>query len=259
MENGSSEYEVGTINNEKRSLATICIARESPVTIMLNNKELVTLLCSPTDLNYLAIGYLSSEGFISHKREIERVLVDDRNGIVRITTTKGKPIKQFNQYKRMITSGCGRGVSFYSEADLATQKIESKIQISSSYIVKLVKEFQMGSPLYKATHGVHSAALCDEKQIIIFKEDIGRHNAIDKIFGRCLLEDIATDDNMVITSGRISSEIVFKVAKRHTPIIISISAPTDLGVKTAEKLGITLVSSVRGTRMNVSTNAWRVK
>jgi FdhD protein len=159
----------------------------------------------------------------------------------------------------MITSGCGRGVSFYSEVDIATRKIESKLQISSSHIIQLVKEFQMSSPIYKATHGVHSAALCDEKHILIFKEDIGRHNAIDKIFGRCLLEDIPIDNKMVITSGRISSEIVFKVAKRHTPIIISISAPTDLGIKTAEKLGITLVSSVRGTRMIVSTNVWRVK
>ncbi|UCG55043.1 MAG: formate dehydrogenase accessory sulfurtransferase FdhD [Dehalococcoidia bacterium] len=258
MNKGKAEYEVDTINDGKRDRTSISIAQESPVTIMLDDTELVTLLCSPTDLNYLAIGYLYSEGFIRHKSEIERVIVDDRNGIVRVTTIKGKPIEQFNQYKRMITSGCGRGVSFYSEADIATQKIESQMQVSSIQIIQLVKEFQMGSQLYKETRGVHSAALSNENCIVIFREDIGRHNAIDKIFGKCILEDVATDEMMVITSGRISSEIVFKVAKRHTPIIISISAPTDLGVKTAEKLGITLVSSVRGTRMIVNTNVWRV-
>ena len=83
-------------------------------------------------------------------------------------------------------------------------------------------------------------------------------NAVDKIFGRCLMENIPINDLMVITSGRISSEIVFKVAKRRIPILVSISAPTDLGVKIAEKLSITLVSSVRGKRMNVNTNDWRV-
>ena len=91
-----------------------------------------------------------------------------------------------------------------------------------------------------------------------FSEDIGRHNAIDKIFGKCLLEDIATDDRVVITSGRISSEILHKVAKRGIPIIISISAPTNLGVRIADNWGMTLISSVRGKRMNVCTNDWRV-
>ncbi len=252
-------FDVTRLNNGEISNAEVSVARESPVTIILNNQELVTLLCSPIDLKYLVVGYLSSEGFIDDKDEIEGILVDNKNGIVRVKTIKGEPIIQFNQYKRMITSGCGRGVSFYSEADIATQKIDSQIQVYSDHIFKLIKEFQTSSKIYKETHGVHSAALCDEKRIIVFNEDIGRHNAIDKIFGKCMLEDIPMDDLMIITSGRISSEIVYKVAKRYIPIIISISAPTDLGVKTAEKLGITLISSVRGKRMNINTNDWRVR
>jgi FdhD protein len=89
-------------------------------------------------------------------------------------------------------------------------------------------------------------------------EDIGRHNAIDKIFGKCLLEDIPTDDRVIITSGRITSEILYKVAKRGIPITISISAPTNLGVRLADNLGITLIGSVKGKRMNVYTNDWRL-
>jgi FdhD protein len=95
--------------------------------------------------------------------------------------------------------------------------------------------------------------------MLVFSEDIGRHNAIDKIFGKCLLEDIPTDDRIVITSGRISSEVLHKVAKRGIPILISISAPTNLGVRIAANLGVTLISSVRGKRMNVCTNDWRIK
>ncbi|MCK5434113.1 MAG: formate dehydrogenase accessory sulfurtransferase FdhD, partial [Dehalococcoidales bacterium] len=106
--------------------------------------------------------------------------------------------------------------------------------------------------------GVHSAALCDTKNIILFSEDIGRHNAIDKIFGECMLTDLPTEDRLIITSGRISSEILFKVAKRNIPILISKSAPTNLGVKLAADFGITLIGFARGKRMNVYTDSWRV-
>jgi FdhD protein len=132
------------------------------------------------------------------------------------------------------------------------------MKISADEVFALVNEFQHGSKVYLATHGVHSAALCDKKSILIFNEDIGRHNAIDKIFGRCLLEDIPTEGHMIITSGRISSEILHKVAKRGIPIIISISTPTNQGVRIADNLGITLIGSVRGKKLNVYTNDWRV-
>ncbi len=121
-----------------------------------------------------------------------------------------------------------------------------------------MKEFQRRSDLYRTTGGVHSAALCDSEKILVFSEDVGRHNAVDKIFGRCLLEDIPTDDRMVVTSGRISSEILLKVARRRIPLIASKSAPTDLGVKLANDLGITLLGFVRGKRMNVYANRWRI-
>ena len=160
--------------------------------------------------------------------------------------------------RRLIASGCGGAATFYSIADAITPRIKSPLKISPEEVFTLVKEFQRNSQLYLATHGAHSAALADTKDILIFGEDIGRHNAIDKVFGKCLLEDIPTSDRIVISSGRISSEILHKVAKRGIPIIVSISVPTSLGLKTADKLGITLIGSVRGKKMNVYTNNWRV-
>jgi FdhD protein len=136
--------------------------------------------------------------------------------------------------------------------------VESALKISPEEVFALVSQFQHRSQLYLTTHGVHSAALADRKEILIFSEDIGRHNAIDKIFGRCILEDIPTGDRIIISSGRISSEISHKVAKRGIPIIVSLSAPTSLGLKTADKMGITLVSSVRGKRMDVCTHPDRI-
>jgi len=158
-----------------------------------------------------------------------------------------------------MTSGCGRGASFYSAADTQDlAKVESQIGVSTPEVFALVSEFHHRSQSYRATGGVHSAALSDAKGILVFSEDIGRHNAIDKVFGECFLKDIPTDDRMIITSGRISSEILLKAAKRKIPVVISKSAPTNLGVKLATDLGITLIGFVRGKRMNVYTHSWRL-
>lgn len=241
-----------------RSSIEDVVAREFPLTIILNNQELVTLLCSPTDLKYLAIGFLSSEGLLKSKGEIKKIIVDERRGVVRVETEESRELDRDVLFKRLITSGCGRGASFYSTTDATVQKVESQVEMSTHDVFTLVSDFQHRSQIYRMTGGVHSAALCDIKSILVFSEDIGRHNAIDKIFGECILKDISTDGRIIITSGRISSEILLKVAKRNIPIIISKSAPTDLGVKLANDLGITLLGFVRGKRINAYTNDWRI-
>ena len=258
MINSIETFPIQHVTKEGKEDTEDIVTRELPLTIILNNQELVTLLCSPTDLKYLAIGFLASEGLLKSKDEIRKIMVDDLRGLVRVETEGDNEHASELLFKRLITSGCGRGASFYSAADATGQKVESQMEISADEIFSLVNEFQHGSQLYLATHGVHSATLCNRKSILVFSEDIGRHNAIDKIFGRCLLEDIPTDNRIVITSGRITSEILHKVAKRGIPIIISISAPTNLGVRIADSLGITLIASVRGKKMNVYTYGWRV-
>ncbi len=259
MDNEIEKIPILRITEEGKSNIEDVVAREFPLTIILNNQELVTLLCSPKDLKYLAIGFLFSEGLLEGKDEIKKIIVDDQRGVVRVETDEDKAMANELVFKRFITSGCGRGASFYSATDVQNQtKIESKIEISTREVLSLVRDFQHRSQVYRTTGGVHSAALCDTKSILVFNEDIGRHNAIDKIFGECILKDIPTDERMVITSGRISSEILLKVAKRNIPIIISKSAPTDLGVKLANNLGITLLGFVRGKRINAYTNDWRI-
>jgi len=252
-------FPVLRLTQEDESEIEAAVASEFPLTIILNDQELVTLLCSPADLRYLAAGFLISEGLIQGKEEIKKVTVDDRSGVARVETVETRELARELIFKRVISSGCGRGASFYSAADASSQKVDSRIKISADEVFALVNKFQHGSKLYLATHGVHSAALCDRKNILVFSEDIGRHNAIDKIFGKCLLEDIHTADRIIITSGRITSEVLHKVAKRGIPVIISISEPTNLGVRIADSLGITVVASVRGKKMNVYTGSWRLK
>jgi len=260
MENEIEHVSILRITEEESSNIEDVVAREFPLTIILNNQELVTLLCSPKNLKYLAIGFLASEGLIGSKEEIKKVLVDEQRGVVRVETGEDRSTDSEIIFKRFITSGCGRGASFYNATDAQNQaKIESRIEVSAYSILSLMNEFQHRSHLFRTTGGVHSAALCDKQNILIFSEDIGRHNAIDRIFGQCLMEEIPTEDRLIVTSGRVSSEILLKVARRNIPIIVSKSAPTDLSVKLANDLGLTLLGFVRGKRINAYSNDWRIK
>ncbi len=257
-ENISEKFTVSRVSREGKTSLELKAARESPVTIILNDQELVTLLASPDNLDYLAVGFLSSEGLLQSKEELKSVIVDDVRGVVRVQSLIKKESAQDILFKRVITSGCGRGASFYSAADASSHKVNSDTKANVNEILDLVNRFQHSSQLYTSTHGVHSAAICDTKNILLLGEDIGRHNALDKIFGECLLKDIDTDGKLIITSGRVSSEILHKVAKKNIPILVSISAPTNLGVKIADMLNITLIASVKGGKMDVYTHDWRV-
>jgi FdhD protein len=260
LEKEVSKITVSRITDEGKSSVEQTIAREMPLTIMLNNQELVTLLCSPSDLNYLAIGFLFSEGLIRNKADIKKTIVDGKRGIVRVDTENNFELDADILFKRIITSGCGRGASFYSTVDLQNRtKVKSQIKITPQDILALSHEFQNRSQIYKETRCVHSAALCDTKSILIFNEDIGRHNAVDKILGECILNDIWTEERVLITSGRITSEILLKIAHRNIPILISRSVPTDLSIKLANDLGITLIGFVRARRINVYTQDWRIE
>jgi len=259
MDNGTEKISILKFTETGSVSIEDVVARESPLTVILNNQELATLLCSPANLEYLAVGFLFSEGLLKSKDEIKRIIVDEQRGVVRVETDADTQTDSGGLFKRFITSGCGRGSSFHSVADALRQfKVESRTKIATLEVLALVDKFQHRSQIYRATGGVHSAALCDSKNVLAFAEDIGRHNAVDKVFGKCILNDVATNGRTIITSGRVSSEILLKVARRNVPVIISKSAPTSLGVKLAADLGVTLIGFVRGRRMNVYSHPERI-
>ncbi|RKY64229.1 MAG: formate dehydrogenase accessory sulfurtransferase FdhD [Candidatus Latescibacterota bacterium] len=244
------------VDREDVNLTRDSVAEEFQLTIFLNDRELVTLACSPVHMEYLALGFLRSEGFIGGREDVERIVLDDRNGIIRITIKKRLDLDM--PFRRLITSGCGRGLKYYRPSDVSLGEIRSDMKVSPSVIFELMKEFASSSETFKETGGVHSAAFCDAGGVLIFEEDIGRHNALDKVFGRCLWEGLPTQDGIVLTTGRVSSEVVLKAVRMGVPFLISRSAPTDLAVKLAEGLGLTLAGFVRGRRMNVYAHKERV-
>ncbi len=251
MENETAKLSVLRVTQQDESEIEDIVVREFSLTIVLNSQELVTLLCSPSSLEYLAVGFLLSEGLVNAKDDIKKIVVDGQRGVAEAETEDaiGTP------RGRVLASGGGKSL-----ASVGIQKVSADPQtkLPASQVFSLVEDFVKRSRVFKATGGVHSAALCDSTRVLVFSEDIGRHNAIDKVFGECLLKDMATDNRVMVTSGRVSSEILLKVARRNIPILVSKSAPTDLGVKLANDLGITLIGFVRGKKMNVYTNGWRV-
>jgi len=234
------------------------VVRERALTIILNGEELVTLLCSPGEFDYLAAGYLASEDIISSTADIKNLLVNESTAVVRIDTVSA--VQTGQPFKRVISSGCGRGAALYSAADVSSLKpVTSKLSVLPAQVYELIRDFQHNSELFKETGGVHSAAIAGPNSIEFFTEDIGRHNAVDRLFGRALLEKLDFSNKMLLTSGRISSEIVSKVARRNIGLLVSRSAPTSSALELSERLNITLIGFVRGERMNVYTHPNRIE
>ena len=248
-----------SITDQGRSEVEGIVVKELPLKVFLNGRELVTTLCSPVALDYLAVGILVSEGLLDSKQEIKRLSVDAEAGLVRVETIEDKQMVSGQFFKPLVASGGGKGASSYGLPGSKYEiKVDSRITISAGEISSLVKDFLYCSSVYQTTHGVHSAALCDNKGILLFHDDIGRHNAIDKVFGQCLMNDITLDERIIITSGRISSEILLKVAKRKIAILISKAAPTNLGVELANDLGVTIIRFIMDKGINVYSHDWRV-
>ncbi len=255
----SKKVNIVQIISERREGLRDDIVREVPLTILVNEKELVTLQCSPHNLEYLTIGFLLSEGVIGKGVEVEYINLNKKGWYIKVGLRGDFSIDKYLSGRRIIGSGCGGIFTFYRDVDAQRCfPLEDGTEYSSQEISSLMRQFQQSSLTFKDTGGVHSCALCDREGIEIFAEDIGRHNAMDKIFGECFIKKISTQDKFILTSGRVSSEILIKTVKQKVPIIASHSAPTDLAVGLAEKLNMTLIGFVRGHRMNIYTNNYRI-
>jgi len=238
------------------------VATEWPLTLYLNGEEFVTLVASPDHLDELVTGFLASEGVISDVSEIISLAFDEETGDARVDVSADTAgLKERLFARRYITSCCGKGrTSIYFDNDFRTAKASlSDRRVSPEEISRLIDDLQASSGIFQSTGGVHNACLATpEEGIWAARSDIGRHNALDKLYGWALREKKDVGDAIVAFSGRVSSEILLKVAKIGLPIILSKSAPTELALAMAQDLNITVVGFVRQGRMNVYTHPERV-
>lgn len=232
---------------------------EKPLTLYLNDQEWITLLTSPGAEIHLAVGFIYSEGLIRKFSDLESVELNLDADKVEITTKNRIDLQTKLKGKRTLTTGCGKGTVFYDVLDSLTAKpINHHYQIDAASILQRSTEFNKLSLLFRETGGVHGCALCNKDSIVLFHEDIGRHNALDKVIGQALADGISMEDKWILTTGRLSSEIVIKAGNHQIGMLASRSAATELAVELANQLNMTLIGFARGNRMNVYSGSQRV-
>lgn len=235
------------------------VAAEYPLTIRLDGEEFATIVCTPADLEEMVVGFLASEGVILTPDDVTGLSIDEERGMADVALRRKHTTGAEFYGKRFIGSCCGKGRQFYLQNDVRTARTStSKLRVSADRCLELMRRLQAESAAYRHTGGVHNAALCSPEGPIVTRSDIGRHNALDKVYGYCLLHRVSTRNAIVAFSGRLSSEVVLKTAKIGAAVLLSNAAPTDLGLKLAAELGLTAAGFVRDDRMNVYTHTERI-
>ncbi|CFX88232.1 Formate dehydrogenase, subunit FdhD [Syntrophomonas zehnderi OL-4] len=251
--------EILMFNGENVEIKEASVVTEKPLTVFLNHNELATLICSPGGLKELTVGFLLSEGLLKARSQIEDIRLREEDGLVWIETYE--PIAQTDNFlRRHIASCCGKGragLYFINDAR-QLQPVKSDWLLPFKQIQVLMAELEQRAESFRLTGGVHSAVLADESGIIIHYDDIGRHNAVDKVLGYAFLNDLPTFNKCLLLSGRVASEILIKAARGNIPVILSRAAPTELTLELAEELNLCVVGFARGNRFSIYTHPEKI-
>jgi len=245
--------------DEYQNTRMLHIVEERPLTIYVDSYEIVTLMTLGQHPELLTLGYLKNQGLISDISDIKSVQVDWDVSASAVTTYSERDDWKEKLGPRIVTTGCGQG-TVYGDIIEQLENIELKApRLKQSIIYSLLKNLNQQNDVYKNAGAVHGCALCKNDQVLIFTEDVGRHNAVDAIAGRMWLENITGDDKIFYTTGRLTSEMVIKVAQMRIPTLISRSGITGMGLNLAQDMGVTLLSRTRSKHFLVYNGAENIE
>ena len=235
------------------------VAEEKPLYVFLNKIHYVTLSCSPSNLKELVLGFLLSEHIVNSLGDIDKI--DLKETVCKVKLKPEIDLKQklsFSRpFSRVVLSTCGSQLPRQFSGRLP--KVKSRLVVKAETILDCVNRLNSLAETYRRTGGVHVAAIYrSDGCLLAFAEDVGRHNAVDKVIGMVALGKTDFGECFLALSGRLSSEIVLKAARVGLPLVASLAAAIDSGIKIAEKANLTLVGFVRGKRMNVYTFPERI-
>jgi FdhD protein len=222
------------------------VVREQPLTIRVNGVRFLTLLCSPFQLHALVLGYLWMERVIGSLEEVSSLQVSEVDG--RADVWLHRPVEL--PAERILTSGCGGGITFRVDPALFTP-VHSSLRVPPEQLAARMKDLYAATVHYRASRGIHGAALTDGNRLLVVAEDVGRHNAVDKLKGEALGRGLPTADRILLSTGRISSEMLLKAVRMGVPVVASRTSPTEMAVALAEQLGVTVVGYVRPDGLNL--------
>ena len=231
------------------------VIEEIFVSIHVNGQELATIAATPIRQDWLAVGFLANEGFITSKDELRAVHICPSGSCVDVWLTATREIKLPS--RRILTSGCGGGVTF-DDLTKTQSPLESDLTLPAAQLWSLLDQLQDAAKLYRRTRGVHTSALFQDGARVSSAEDVGRHNTLDKIRGDCLLRGVDTRGGVLLSTGRVSSEMLNKAVKMGCPVVASRTSATSFSVSLARAWNITLVGYLQRGRMLVYANGWRL-
>jgi len=224
------------------------VVREQPLTVSVNGERFITLLCSPIGLEALVVGYLWMEKVIADPAEVVRLDISPVDG--RADVTLRAPVTLPTE--RILTSGCGGGITFRIDHRLFP-RLDSTLRVRPRQLAQGMKDLFAAAVYYQRSRGIHGAALFDGERLLVVAEDVGRHNAVDKVKGEALLRGIPTEDRVLLSTGRVSSEMLLKAARMGVPLVASRTSPTEMAVALAEQLNVTVCGYVRPDSLNLYT------
>jgi FdhD protein len=241
------------VANKKVSKINDYVAEEKPLHVFLNRTHYATIFCSPSNLKELAIGHALSEGIIKSTQEIEEVTFKGEDVChvkLKSNVDLEKRLKLWRSFSRIIFSACG-GQSTYMPR-LKLPIVASGLTIKAETIMNCVNQLNLKAEVFRKTGGVHAAAIYEgDDGLVVFAEDVGRHNAVDKVIGLTALSKADFSTCFLALSGRLTGDIVLKAARVGLPIIASLAAAIDSGISIAKESNLTIIGFVRGRRMNI--------
>lgn len=229
------------------------VIEEALVTLYVNGREVATVMCTPRDQAWLALGFLKNEDLLDGRDEVE-VLFVSRDGCC-VDVWLNRAFR--NPERAIVTSGCGGGVTF-TDPGLDQAPLPEGRGVEPEVLLRLFNSLHQADSLHARARGVHAAALSDGDRVLAMVEDVGRHNTVDKLRGACLEMGIETRGQILLTTGRVSSEMLRKGARMGCPVIASRNSPTSLSVAMARAWNITLVGYVRQGSMRVYAHPERL-
>ena len=237
------------------------IAGERPLTLKVDEREVVTLMTLGMHPEELALGYLRNQRLVERLEDIEAVQVDWERETVSVAMRPGHTITDWEEKlaRRTVTTGCGQGTVFSCTLDKLYDQRLPEVTVRQSLIYRLLASIASSNQIYKQSGAVHGCALCAGEDILMFVEDVGRHNAADTIAGRMWLQDADGADKVFYTTGRLTSEIVMKTAGMGIPVLLSRSGVTRMGVELAADLGVVMIARAKGRAFLVYNLAERVE
>ena len=242
MKRKTRRFVKGQMHRSERS-----VVQEFPVRLTVNGRELTTLIGSPHQLNFLVAGFLRNQGFVETLDDFLSFGVCEEYGAANILLGREIPA----QLVPTLTSGCGTGISFNLDVTQLRPKHQQGVSYSPAAVLSLMQELNQQTELYRSHGGIHSAAVGDDSGLLMHAEDLGRHNTFDRLAGQALFQNVDLTGKMLVTSGRVSSEMVVKATRLGVALIATRTSPTDKAIEICEAAGISLIGYLRGETFEI--------